>query len=272
MKLRIKHGSRELALDVPLSIDELTFETVIDFKAARERYLKESVLPELEEGEEHSYTTLVGSLEKVLAHKLNAIKLVCSGPIHILPWSLEGDGDLIGENFQLNLGDELSLDRLYAHIVNMIELYEPTVVPADFSIVHHGVKYTIDPREAFNTLMGVSYTAGEALTILELRRQAYKVIDEKGDLDGNLAFNLGIREVCLLLREPGVEVPAFKAERNAFIDAHAPKFRDLSYDIVLNIRFFFLFTIQKYARTKLISSFLKAQVDKEKMLQKTKRY
>jgi hypothetical protein len=152
-----------------------------------------------------------------------------------------------------NMGQELTVARLYAHIVTLISSYEPKQLPLDMVFEWGGSTYTINKDEAARSLLNIPLTAGEVVVTLELQKKTAKMVQKKGDVDGNFAFNLGIQEFAVLVRKLGERLPSNRRERISFIDKRSRLFATLPMDIVLDVRFFLLRTLKDYIKTRLTS-------------------
>lgn len=248
----------------PVTVQELNWMEFNDIRATEQAFLQSVQLPEVEtDGDSAADPTPelshLEQLERALEdseasanHIIDLLAIVLDGDWDQIPFSVPGDNvqELMVAGFRYNLDtaltEELSLMRLYVHLVNIINGYEEKAVDPDFSLDWKGQTYYIDPLEAYKALSGMDFTAGEAITVLEFQKKTLEKIAAKGDRDCNLSFNLGAREIAVLLRKKGEKLPFKSRERISFINARVKIFQDLPLDIVLNIRFFFLNILEKY--------------------------
>ena len=259
-------------LFIPMSCDELTFMQFIDIKAAEQKFFKASQPKvELDEDgneilieEENEYLAELEQKQATFQHMVEICGLACQGPIDKVLLAMPEDNavDLFAEKFTFGPGDEVSLIRIYCHLVNMIEAYQPRKIKSDFSFVWQGNEYCIDPNEAYNALTGISYTIGEAITALEFQRITHTLIDRKGDPEGNLAFTLGLKEFALLMRPKGHRLPVRKKDRTEYIGSQVKKFKYLPCSVVLDVRFFLLRTLMNLQKQRLTDTFLPPQKTK----------
>ena len=247
MKVLLNNGDADFTLDIPLSVEEITFEQFIDFTAKEQKFF-ESVESDKEPK----------AIDESIGHLIEAIGLLVAGDVEQLPFSADDDAEqLIQSNFMLSIdsiGQELTIIKLYAHCVNLISSYQPVIPPAEFNLEWNGIRYTINRNEAVRSLLNVPLTAGEVITTLELQRKTVNAIKKKGDPDGNLAFNLGLQEMAVLLRKPNERLPSNRRKRIDFIDERVKTFRHLPMDIVLDVRFFLISSMNEYLKTRLTSS------------------
>jgi len=255
---------------IPLSCMDITYKQFIEFRAAEQEFFKANQPDEDDQGEdegseednsagEPNYTDpeYINKIERSTFHMVNVCSMLCRGPIESIPIAIAGDNvaQLIESGFTFGFNDEVTLIRLYCHIVNLINGYKPHKPTKDYQYTWLGVEYFIDPNEAYDALTGQSHTVGEALTVLQLQKQAVAVIEQKGDKDGNVSFNLGLGELAVLLRPKGVKVPVSKKERTAFINRQKKIFEDLPLSVVLDVRFFLLHTLIRLAKKRLTDTF-----------------
>lgn len=259
MRLKLETGNYML---LPVDPIELTFEQVEDFKALR-RGMKPA----------DENATELEKAEETVTYMLEALGALNLGAVSDLPLSLPGDDmkAMVEERFMIGmkflqgkckikgrtLKPELSVMRMYVHVCNMIDYWQPKTVAATYKIKWKGEWYHINPQEAINALTGRVYTAGEAITVLELQKKTQAMIDNHGDKQGNLAFSLGLQEFAILMRKKDEPLPVNRRERIRFIDKRVKLFNDLPYSVVLKARFFLLRILTAYVKTQLTNSFLK---------------
>lgn len=258
---------KESWFSFPVSVHELRWDQFSDFRACEQRFfLANNPPPELDENGEEiekpkpTKEDKINNATKSVDHIVELLDYVLAGDWQKIPFSVEGDNmqDLFSMEFRYNVKNvfdtEISLMRLYVHIVNMIDQYKPKKLPRTFKINWKGDIYTIDPLEAHKAISGIDYTVGETLTALEFQKKTIERINEKGDPDGNMAFNLGCRELAILLRKKGEELPWKRRERIKFIDSRVKVFTDLPLNVVLDVRFFFLNILKRYEITHTTNS------------------
>lgn len=254
MKLTLQHNDQILTLDVPFSVSEMKYADVIDFQAHEQDMFRYN-----QEEEPDSFIHALDSMNE-------AIGSLVDGDLSFLLSNIELESSqyLIDGGYTIAPGDELSTSRLYAHLVNTIEGYEPEQLTPPgkpgqpetaYSTKYKGDTYYIEPERANRLLDQKAYTNGETIELLEFTRQIQSVIEKKGDPQGNLAFTISMQQMAVLLRKEGETIPVKKGPRKEWIKKRAEHFAELPYDIVLNIRFFLIGTYVEYLKTQPMPSF-----------------
>lgn len=184
---------------------------------------------------------------------------------------LHKDGDdlklMVDNGYFLNIGDELSLSRLYAHYVTVINSYKPIdfIPEKGKKITEYSFKYKnrtfhigADRLEQF-----LGFQNGESIEVHHLRASFAKMAkankDNKGNQGSNIDFSLGVQQVAILARKKGEKLPFNSVERREFILKRAKFFEELPMDVVLNIRGFFLHIMKPYAKEAYTNYFLKVK-------------
>lgn len=237
-----EHKGKPFELDIPFSAHEMKYADVIDFRAHEQASFKAN-------GEGKELDALISLNSAVLS--------LVSGDLQYVPNYLDQEDakTLIDNGYTIQPGEDVSMARLYAHLVSTVNNYEPEELKSDFSLDWYdlendpcvrgqekkfSVTYYIDPERADRLLTEKAYTNGETIELLEFRKDIKANIEEKGDPQGNLAFTLSLAQMSILLRKKGEELPAQAQERKAFIDHRSKVFADLPYNIVLDVRFFLI--------------------------------
>lgn len=247
MIIQLSSGGK---IDVPYHVSELTFMQFIDFTTLEQRYFAEN-----EEGKDEA---------AAIQHLIEAVAAVVTGDIHDIPFRTDESIEHLMKGYSIGLGEDISILKIYAHVVNLIQSYTPeSSQEAEFSISFNGEQFTVAGTDAARTLLNQPLTAGEAVTVLELQRNMLHLMEKNGDKEGNLAFSLGVQELAVLLRKPGEQLPMNRVERIKFIDERVKLFEYLPLDVVLDIRFFFLHSIEEYMRIQSISIFSTPRENKE---------
>ena len=255
MRVLLSNNGNESWWEIPMNCSEITFEQFIDFTYYEQRYFKASTKTKVEdEIAENNYD----DLDKSIEHLYKAVGFVVKGELDDLIFQKgESVSNLIDAKWTLtleSLGEELTLLKLYAHIINLLSSYKAVLNPPDFELEWSGNKYVINKEEAVRSLLNVPLTAGEMITTLELQKKTLKMVEKKGDPEGNLAFNLGLQEFAVLMRRPKERLPSNRRKRITFIDRRVKIFRKLPMDVVLNVRFFLVRSMVDYMKTQLTSS------------------
>ena len=235
MKLLFEHDNQERWIDVPFHPAEITFEQFCDFRQ-KEASVDEETPP-----------------EEYLVNKRDSVKILVKGDVDCLPPSIKGDDviQMIGEDhrYKIRIGDELSIVRVYAHIINVIQEWKPEKIPQTFQFTAGKNKFIIRSEEAARVMLDAPITTGEVIETLEYQRRASALMESKPKDIGNIDFNLGLSELSVLVRKEGEELPAKRKDRDKFIERRKRIFRNVPLDTILAIRFFFLNSLLDYGKT-----------------------
>jgi hypothetical protein len=263
MKIRYKVDEVEYELEFPITIEEIKFKQFVEFRAAEDLFFKSNL--EDEEGNPIETEPLQRSIDGI-DRMLVTLKALCIGDLKQLPLTVPNEdiNELYKSGFCYTLNnlwsEELTLIRLYVHCVNIIRNYKTEDVfeeGKDYVLNWKDNKYVINQDDSAKHLLGLSFTAGEAITTLEFQKKTHQVSKKHGDPEGNLAFNLGLQEIAVLLRKPGEKLPIQRRKRIKFIDKRAKIFEDIPLDIIMDVRFFFLRTLTRFIKTRFTNFSLK---------------
>lgn len=244
MKVRILSKEELFVYDIPMSVHERTFENFCDFKGAKAK------LDEIDEGEVFSPNDLI-----------DILKHMVTGDLTKLPLGADVDIEqLLESNYTITIDDltnqvEISLWRLFAHVVNVIKSYVPESVPETFKLNFKGNNFLIKKRRVVTNMLQAPYTTGEIIEAREYQRIAEHNVSEVPKESGNIDFNLGLAEMAILVRQPGEELPSSKSKLTKFIDERKKLFRHMPLNHVLDLRFFFIYSLLSYESSQEPNSF-----------------
>jgi len=238
-------------LDVPFSVGDMLFEGYCDFRTGEAKYI---------EAARSLRTEQTMDVEEAVQHLTAAVASLVKGNVEELQFAIPGDNmaSLLDGGWRVTLGEDLSIMRLYSHLVATLRTFKPSEIVHPFSVVVQGKKYVLDSRRANTLLTGVALTTGEVLETLEYQRRAERIVEGAPLEVGNVDFNLGLTELALLLRPEGERLPADRAAREAIIGQRKQVFRKIGMDTVLTLRFFLLNSLTIYAITPNTVSFGRA--------------
>lgn len=250
MKIYFEEDRQIHSIDVMFHPSERTFEQFCDFRQAESRYIEAS-----QKAREAKPGAAARWQEKAIGHLAAAVRHMVSGALDEIPIEIHGENTarLFG-SYTIKPGDELSLWRLYAHIVNTINNYRPGGIPQTFTVKIGRKKYHL-AGGAVNIMAGQGYKVGETIEAMEYQRRAESIVQQNKTEVGNIEFNLGVTELAILMREKGVELPAKEAERAAYIEAQKEVFKNATLEDVLNLRFFLGNTFLKTTKRKSTRTF-----------------
>lgn len=230
MKVIYEDANNQLkSIDIFYNVKERTFEQFCDFKTAEVEFWRvaRSEEPDKEIDPREA-------LRRALVHLIPGE--------YDLPYNANNERliDLQDNGYLVNPGDELTLIRLYAHCLNVINSFVPSEIPETFRFTHKNKKFVIEAKPAARMLTGISFTAGEAIEVLEYMKRAQEALKKNPSQEGNIDFTLGLTEFSILVRQKGEKLPAERPRLEKFIALRRELFKSLTLDVVLSIRFFFL--------------------------------
>ena len=197
-------------LNIPIHVGEILWGDWCDFQQ------KEIEFFEAREAED-----VRDSITKIT----EALMIICDikgNPFSVkqLPYSIDpNDAKLIDQNYFLGFGEELSVLRIYAHLVNLIRNFKPEKLDSDLFKIRVGKdEFCIDQKTAGRVMAMDGITTGEAVEILEFQRIAKESIKAKKVEFGNMDFTLGLKAVSVLVRKPGEELPWDRQECDHFLN------------------------------------------------------
>lgn len=259
--------------DIALTLDELPYHRFIDTQKAIDEMnveiKKQRVRMSEEEGEE-------GMSDEELAERYAAVDIddgfiynivdkFVDGDVKSLAYALPDDSleDLFNRGFFLTFGEDVTIQRLYVHLNTIIDnFYDEEAAngnSVNYSIEWYETKrkrkpctYIVNRQKAQVIITGdaTKFTTGETIEIKEWQRLTMQAVENRGDLEGNFAFTLGLAEFAILVRKPGEELPFNKAERDAFIKKRMEIFETLPTSDVLKVRFFLLRILNDWLKAK----------------------
>lgn len=230
----------EKQVDVPLAMSEIKFSDFVDF-----RHLEAKYWGLVDQGDDTAVNALI-----------DALKCIVKGDAESIPFALEGDdyGQLVDDNFQMRIGEQISMLRIYAHLTVLINTFTPEQIPERFKWSWRGQKYVIEAKPAARLLAGKPLTTGEALEVLEYQRRAGMMAELTPHDEGNIDFTLGLTEVSILLRKKGEKLPSERKELDRFLNARRKIFENITLDRLVEMRFFLLNALLQLRKTQTINS------------------
>jgi hypothetical protein len=230
-------------LNVPLHVGEILWADWCDFQQK-----------EIEYFEARDNEDVRDSIIKMM----EAVMTICDIPgepfsVKDLPYSIdENDAKLIDQGYFLGFGEEVSVLRLYAHLVTMVTGYKPEKLDSDNFKIQVGEEvFCIDQERAGKTMAMDGVTTGEAIEILEFQRIAREGLRAKRVDFGNMDFTLGLKSLAVLVRKPGEELPFNRQECDFFLNNRMNVFKDVvTVEEVLTLRFFLINSYLIYQTTQ----------------------
>lgn len=237
-------------IDLPLAVSERTFGTWCDFRTAEAKYHESNA----EEPPES---------EIPIVRFIECLRVLVPGEIDNIPLSVGSEDDdfddLRDSGYLIGLDEEISLTRIYAHLLNLVKQYVPETIPdLVFTLSWPKLatdKYMIKSSKAARILRNRSLTTGEAIEILDYRRRADVAVSAVPDEKGNTEFTLGLSEIAILLRKPFERLPSDRRELDRFIKERRELFAEIPLNYILDIRFFLIAALLKSGQTTDSDSF-----------------
>ena len=220
MRLFFELDGEELSLEIPFAVHEITFNEFCDFKTEEAKFFKAL---ESKDGEGATWALIA------------AISQLVEGPVNCLPLDVKGDNleRLIESEYRIGIGDELSVNRLYVHLITTVNTFRPESIPEEWSLKSLGFS-----KSAFRVLAKEPLTTGEALEVLEFQRRASRALEETPHEVGNIDFTLGLTELALLCRKKGEQLPSERPKLERFLNERRKVFAACTMDEILTLRFF----------------------------------
>lgn len=251
MIIDYQHDGKRVQFVIPATCREVTYSAFIDFRQVLAPLMQEKPA-EGPENEPDGAPANEVSPEMAMMLYTEAVSMVVGGPIHILPIGTPDDfveGTDLADHFRI--GGELSVMLLYVWMLNLINSYEaPQMEEAPgYAYTHNGKTYKLNAGDAEAVLSGITFTAGEVLTVESTRQWFENVIRDHGDPDGAMSFTMDLKVLAAIFRPEGEQLPYKTATRDRYLEARAQELADLPFDVVLDIRFFLTTILVRFART-----------------------
>lgn len=254
----------EQTYNIPLSVAERTFGRFCDFKALEQLYWAKVKEAGAEYREEHDLPEM-SALDE-LKHTLEITRAfqammatIIDGNIEDIEFSIEGDepAKLIEDKYHIGMEDDISLMRLYAHWITLVDSFKPEKIPTIIKMDMEGTTCELTKERAEILFMGEGTTAGQLIEVLEFRRRCLHLAETTiNEANGNLDFNLGTTEMALLVLPKGVKLPHKRGPLMKHINEWKKKWEFVPLDELLTIRFFLVTTIINWLANKYTGDFL----------------
>ena len=231
-------------VSVPTGMHEISLSAYHDFLAVLRRSGLFSRMEDEEEEEQVSDTGLLPFIDSLI----EALGFVCSGELTALP---------VG-NLEDSVLSEPSLLGVFSHVIDLATNFKPVrrIVPeVGYFFDYKGEVFGISPERASAYVTGITYTTAEAIEVLEADRILAQKIAETTDPQGMFSFEMDLRRLAVLARKDGEELPVQKVERERWIDERARFLKEVSADVALEIRFFFIGILMRLVKEEIQTAF-----------------
>lgn len=253
MLLRFQVDDLIYSITIPLSPEEISFSDFCDFRKLESAYIDAN-------------TSEDRKSDKPLLLLMDALSTIVKGDLSKIPVAIDGDDyeSFYDKGFILKPGDDITVLRIYFHILTVINKYVPEEIPQTFTVKRSVFPWIKDPEyivrseSAARVLANRPFTTGEMLEVLEYQRLSEHSVRVGGD-PANVEFTLGLAEVSILLRKPGEDLPTSRRKLKQFIRERSEIFGNLPLSVILDLRFFLIAALLKLRTTVGLDSFGKAR-------------
>jgi len=240
-------------LDVPFHPAERTFEQFCDFRNDEGKYIQMT-----KKGEKFEISDVMNQVVKMLSN-------LVEGDLMQIPFrhGSESIAELFEKGYKLTPDTEnngLSVLRIYAHITTSFNTYAPASIPDHFEIKQGEVSFICEPMEAAKKMVGMAYTTGQVIEVMEYQRRFVKTMNEKGhELGvGNMDFSLGMTEIALLCPMKGEKLPSDRHELDIWLGERRKVLRAVPLNVIFDLRFFLLNGLLTLKQIRITNFSLKA--------------
>ncbi|MEL6356024.1 MAG: hypothetical protein AAFQ37_03725 [Bacteroidota bacterium] len=232
---------KELRYNLPLDCSEFTYGQFIDFRAKEEQFLE---LAQEKDKVNEAATAMA-----------EAVAQICGDEIKQLPFAVQGDDLTRFEKvkFKLGLADEISIIRLYAHILTITrrfapkDKWNPKKLPIEIKFNFRGNKYKVNRRSAVRVMANKPLLTCEMIEVLEYHRRTEKEKKKRPQEASNLDFTMGLTQFAILCRRPGEKLPADEGERERWLTKRRKLIANVSAEDVFRVRFFLIAAFLNYS-------------------------
>jgi hypothetical protein len=243
----IDNDGNKHEMPVPYSLEEINLSQYYDFQIAYDRMMREAEKVdngEINSGERHE--------SKVVELMIETCKIIVP-KADLLDFNPNENITEYIETFKIiEGGDELTISLLYAHLFNIVRIYEPKHKDK-VEFEYKGETYKIIAQELWRSwMMDPNYTqmsAGEYIWINEFKREKKKVDDQSFEQYGTMAFRVNLFMLAILARKEGEQLPYKESELREFVLNRAKHFQEVPASIALDVAFFLSHLIELYEKT-----------------------
>jgi len=241
-------------INIPYSASEIAYKEYLPFSKGIEALIAKS------EKKEDGFAYI--ALEDSIEYTVKAVKEYYKND----PEALAVIDQLVfdSENSGLGFGQDVTIMAIYNQIFSLIMGFEPKKTKR-FSFKLGGSTYEVQnasvqnfSRYEFNKAVGLpfDFTGGEIGEVLSLR----SVMQEQAtQLQGqdllNLIYTGDIKQLAIVCRKRGEQLPSDFAARQEFINKRIQLFKDLDMATILTANFFLSTTITDSLQMKLLAHF-----------------
>ena len=232
MKAILDNGAE---LEIPFHASEVLWSTWSDFKIKENEYFQAA-------GKQDEEGVVKPDVRDATIALVEAVETICGEGVKLLKFSIgEEEYKLIDSGYVLKMGEEVTILKLYAHLVTVVDKFVPVDLKNVFRISIGNAVFQIDKSRAASLFGFDSLSVGEAIEILEFMRVGREAVKLKRVSLGNMDFSMGLRQIATILRKPGEELPWNKKELEDFLDRRCKVFEPhVTAEQILTLRFFLI--------------------------------
>lgn len=232
MKAILDNGAE---LEIPFHASEVLWSVWSDFKIKENEYFEAA-------GKQDEEGVSKPDVRDATIALVEAVQTICGEGVKSLKFSIgEDEYKLIDTGYVLQMGQEVTILKLYAHLITVIDKFVPTDLKNVFRIKIGNAVFQIDKSRAASLFAFDSLSVGEAIEILEFMRVGREAVKLKRVSLGNMDFSMGLRQVATILRKPGEDLPWNKKELEDFLDRRCQVFEPhVTAEQILTLRFFLI--------------------------------
>ena len=244
--IKTKSGE-EKELNMPFNVNDVTFSQFCDFKEQEFKFLESVKSIREAESKENNIDIDGVSFDAILSLSM-AVSSIYGEHVSEVPFRLKNETTtkLITDGFIYTPDNvfqvPITLERLYAHFVNLVNSYRDKVTGKNYSFIYKGNRYYVNKDKFLDMLTGERMTTGEVLEVLQVNVNLKKRVNHIAS-DANINFALGLSEFALLCRRKNEQLPSDRGKLTKWRNKRVLHLQDLRLDKVLDVRFFLRSTI-----------------------------
>ncbi len=235
-------------ISVPFHVSDIRFSDFCDFKMYEKIYFDASRKNEIAE-QKRALIQCVKCLITAKPQKETKITDL------FLELEYEGAAVETLVGFVFNSDSDCSIVKLYAHLVTVINNYQPEKCK---ELTTHGSTFYLQGTAIKKSIMqdeNNPLTSGEIIELLELQKGMDSLKTGEYSHDANINFSLGLREMAILYRKENEHLPLEKEKLEKFIQERSKMFAEITLNYILDLAFFFQNFLMECQKEKILLSF-----------------
>ena len=235
-------------ISVPFHVSDIRFSDFCDFKMYEKMYFDAGRKNEIAE-QKRALIQCVKCLITATSQKETKITDL------FLELEYEGAAVETLVGFVFNSDSDCSIVKLYAHLVTVINNYQPEKCK---ELTTHGSTFYLQGTAIKKSIMqdeNNPLTSGEIIELLELQKGMDSLKTGEYSHDANINFSLGLREMAILYRKENEHLPLEKEKLEKFIQERSKMFAEITLNYILDLAFFFQNFLMECQKEKILLSF-----------------